>query len=63
MWEETVEQDNTYLSAAKLTQQSAVYIRDKGKRVEDKRREEAAAEIWLLSDDVKRKLNNAETRQ
>lgn len=43
------------MSAAYLTQQSAVYIRDRGKR-----REEAAAETRLLSGDVNRKLNNAD---
>lgn len=30
---------------------------------DEERRAEAGVEIWLLSDNVKRKLNNAETRQ
>lgn len=41
-------------------------MRGEEQRGEERRREERSgeeAEIWLLSDNVKRKLNNAETRQ
>lgn len=63
----TAEHHNSDLSAAQLGQDSEVPVRTeklmRREGREEKAERKAAAEIWLLSDNVKRKLNNAETRQ